>query len=86
MSSRAGDRIKITAVWNGDVGFPEVDVTMTSVDEGWQALRTFDFVADGFNAAVFRQAPLWFDGVSLPVAAYTDARVAHARASIARPR
>jgi len=75
----AGDRVKITAIWNGDVGLPEVDVTMVGLDRGWRANAQFDFIADGFNAAGFRQTPMWSDGAALPVADAIGARVVRAR-------
>ena len=75
----AGDRIKITAEWNGSVGRPEVEVEMTSVDRGWQESTQFEFIADGFNGAVFRQIPMWVDGTKLGLADYADARVQQAR-------
>ena len=74
----AGDRIKITATWDGSVGQPEVDGHDDQPRPGLAgATRRSAFVADGFNGAVFRQTPSGRTARPLPVAEYDRrARVA----------
>jgi hypothetical protein len=71
----AGDRLKISASWDGGVAMPRVTVKMINVDQSWRAKTRFEFIADGFNAAVVRQVPLRVDGTALPIADYAGADV-----------